>query len=503
MPRACLQDYHVVFSRAIHHFRPGPGRWKHGAIPVVGLIGGIGSGKSHVAGGLRARGGVVIDADAVGHRCWSEPEVARAGGRAVRPGDRASSPDGRRRPGRPAGPGSHRLRRSVGAARPRGDRPSRDAPDVRARSSPARSARARPAVVVLDAAILLEAGWDSLCDAVVFVDASLRSGWIASARSAGLDRRGPAAREAAQWPLRAGRRARVGIVAPQRSRPRGPGSQRRPLLSLADRPPPAGPSRGASPVVARGKSYGPLRVASGTPDGGRPRPSPINLSEPQRVPSPLRIDVPRSLDEAENACPAFAARTIPIPAAGEDCRPRTACPARVTRWIPSDRFRPAPSPFVTHGSTRSPISLEQENRTIMANETRPRREAFRDLPPPQVEHPRPPARLRRDRRLPPRAPPPSYPGTGGAPPPRPSSRPTASAPAASPTARKAPPIASRSASSASASASPCGSGPSASRACRSASGWPATGPSAKPARPPRGDPRLAIATAIGTATARR
>src|SRR4051812_36373668 len=47
------------------------------AIPVVGLIGGIGSGKSYVAGLLSKRGAVVIDADAVGHEVLEEPEIRR------------------------------------------------------------------------------------------------------------------------------------------------------------------------------------------------------------------------------------------------------------------------------------------------------------------------------------------------------------------------------------------------------------------------------------------
>src|ERR1051325_4327143 len=46
-------------------------------IPVVGLIGGIGSGKSYVAGLMSKRGAVVIDADAVGHEVLEEPEIRR------------------------------------------------------------------------------------------------------------------------------------------------------------------------------------------------------------------------------------------------------------------------------------------------------------------------------------------------------------------------------------------------------------------------------------------
>ena len=54
-------------------------------------------------------------------------------------------------------------------------------------------------LVVLDAAILLEAGWDSLCDLIVFVDASLPVRLDRVARSRGWTAQVLRAREAAQW----------------------------------------------------------------------------------------------------------------------------------------------------------------------------------------------------------------------------------------------------------------------------------------------------------------
>jgi dephospho-CoA kinase len=64
----------------------------------------------------------------------------------------------------------------------------------------AKSSHPPPRVVVIDAALLFEAGWDKLCDKIVFVDAprdarlerAVRRGWSAEQF---------AAREAAQWPL--------------------------------------------------------------------------------------------------------------------------------------------------------------------------------------------------------------------------------------------------------------------------------------------------------------
>ena len=54
-----------------------PVRWKHGAVPVIGLTGAIGGGKSQVAALLGKRGAVVIDADRVGHEVLEHPEVRR------------------------------------------------------------------------------------------------------------------------------------------------------------------------------------------------------------------------------------------------------------------------------------------------------------------------------------------------------------------------------------------------------------------------------------------
>ncbi len=56
-------------------------------------------------------------------------------------------------------------------------------------------------VVLLDAPILLESGWKSLCDAVVFIDTPLarRKQWTAAGRNWTVEEL--ARREASQWPL--------------------------------------------------------------------------------------------------------------------------------------------------------------------------------------------------------------------------------------------------------------------------------------------------------------
>ena len=162
--------------------------------PVIGLVGGIGAGKSLAAAALAARGGAVIDADRIGHEVLQLPEVVDR--LAARWGPRVLRPDGT--PDR-------RAIAAVVFADP-AERAALEAivfPEIerRARAAVA-AARADPAVrfVVLDAAVMLEAGWHGVCDKLIYVDAprdlrlrrlAARSGWVAWDLTA---------REAAQMP---------------------------------------------------------------------------------------------------------------------------------------------------------------------------------------------------------------------------------------------------------------------------------------------------------------
>ena len=166
-----------------------------GPIPVIGLIGGIGGGKSAAASILAGRGAEVVDADAVGHEVLRRPEVARRVAERFGPG--AIAADGRvdrRALGRVvfADPAARRdleaivhppmfeeFERRIAAARSRGDAP----------------------LVVLDAAILLESGWDRACDAVAFVDTPREARLDRVRRDRGWSDAELTAREAAQWPL--------------------------------------------------------------------------------------------------------------------------------------------------------------------------------------------------------------------------------------------------------------------------------------------------------------
>ncbi|MFO0959627.1 MAG: dephospho-CoA kinase [Isosphaeraceae bacterium] len=174
---------------------------------VLGLIGGIGAGKSRVAAEFAEAGAFVLDADRVGHALLDqkparEEVVARFGPEVLA----ADDPERIDRKALGAlvfqDPGARadlekilhpRMRRSFEKAI-------------------ARVVRRREAkVMVLDAAILLEAGWDDLCDEVAFVDApdearrarvEARNGWSAEDLKS---------RESAQWPI-ARKRARAQVI---------------------------------------------------------------------------------------------------------------------------------------------------------------------------------------------------------------------------------------------------------------------------------------------------
>jgi dephospho-CoA kinase len=177
-------------------------RKKHGDLAVVGLIGGIGGGKSSVAALLKDAGAVVIDADAVGHELLNEPRVRhqiveRYGMGVVS----AKSAE--------AGLPPAIDRKALGAIvfadpQARRDLESILHPYMRSRfeaviEREARSQSAGKSMVVLDAAILLEAGWDDLCDLVVFVDAPRDERMRRVQQQRGWSREVFEAREHAQW----------------------------------------------------------------------------------------------------------------------------------------------------------------------------------------------------------------------------------------------------------------------------------------------------------------
>lgn len=167
-------------------------------IPVIGVVGGIGSGKSAVTRWVGEHANVlVIDADQLGHLTLFQDDVKTALRRRFGADIFENGEIQRRLLARHVfGDGEeHRqarkdLERIVHPAIK-----TQIIDLIRDASLQSRSA------VLLDAAILLEAGWEKCCDAVVFVDApeevrqrrvAARSGWSTE----DLQRR-----EASQWPL--------------------------------------------------------------------------------------------------------------------------------------------------------------------------------------------------------------------------------------------------------------------------------------------------------------
>ncbi|MBA4192046.1 MAG: dephospho-CoA kinase [Planctomycetaceae bacterium] len=154
--------------------------FKHGPKPVIGLVGGIGAGKSTAAKCFATRGGFVINADALGHEALQQPDVIRhvvdLWGETVR------KPDGtldRREIGRIV----------FGYPTERNKLEGVVFPYITARCEEAViQAMGKPDVkfVVVDAAVLFEAGWERNIDRIVYVDApreirlarlATRSGW--------------------------------------------------------------------------------------------------------------------------------------------------------------------------------------------------------------------------------------------------------------------------------------------------------------------------------------
>jgi dephospho-CoA kinase len=163
--------------------------------PFIGIIGGIGSGKSLVAEELRGRGGFLINADAFGHEALRQPEIKRA----VSARFGADILDER----------GEIVRKKLGAivfAGPE-ERRALEAlvfPFIEARilDEMARGERDPAAkFIVLDAAVMLEAGWSGRCDKVLFVEAPRSARLERLRRQRGWTDAQLQAREAAQMPL--------------------------------------------------------------------------------------------------------------------------------------------------------------------------------------------------------------------------------------------------------------------------------------------------------------
>lgn len=169
-------------------------RWRHGTKPTLGLIGGIGAGKSTVAAALAARGGAIVDADRIGHAALEDDENKKWA--RERWGPRVLKHDG------------SVNRRELGSIvfNDPAERASLERqvfPWIGTRALAAiAAAQADPAAafVVVDAAVMLEAGWNNVVDRIVYIDAPRELRAARLAVRSGWDEAQLAAREAAQLP---------------------------------------------------------------------------------------------------------------------------------------------------------------------------------------------------------------------------------------------------------------------------------------------------------------
>jgi dephospho-CoA kinase len=169
---------------------------------ILGLLGGVASGKSTVAEMFRQKGAAVLDADRAGHEVLRQPAVrAAVGGRW---GKDVIGPDGE--------VDRSALARIVFAPPPDGPRQLAELekithPEIRKRlrAEAQRLADQGAPVVVLDAPVMLKAGWNSLCDALAFVDCPTDQR-LARAETRGWSAEEFRRREAAQEPVEEKRR---------------------------------------------------------------------------------------------------------------------------------------------------------------------------------------------------------------------------------------------------------------------------------------------------------
>jgi dephospho-CoA kinase len=164
---------------------------------LIGILGGVASGKSEVSCRLRSLGAAVLDADRVGHAVLREAEVRQAvqrrWGEAVL--DAAGEIDRRK------------VAEIVFAVAPESraeltflEQLTHPLIGQRLQEQLAELHREGVRAAVLDAPVMLKAGWDRLCQRIVFVDAP-RDVRLARARQRGWTEADFAAREAAQEPL--------------------------------------------------------------------------------------------------------------------------------------------------------------------------------------------------------------------------------------------------------------------------------------------------------------
>lgn len=165
-----------------------------GSKPVLGLVGAIGAGKTAVAALLTARGAAVVDADKLGHAALERSDVKSK--LVAHWGERILKSDGMVN------------RREIGSIvfadpKERAVLESLVFPVIGAMAAECIAAAANdPSIrfVVLDAAVMLEAGWAGACDKILYIDAPRELRLTRLAARSHWTPEDLAAREAAQMP---------------------------------------------------------------------------------------------------------------------------------------------------------------------------------------------------------------------------------------------------------------------------------------------------------------
>ena len=191
--------------------------------PVIGLLGGIGAGKSLVAAQFEKFGCAVVDADRLGHELLKRPAIRQAlvtqFGQDIL--DQSGDVD-RRRLADSAFAKPENLRAMEAIVHP----------ELWRRVAQAVEAARRTDVpaVVLDAALILEKGLDRLCDSLVYIEAPAEVRRARTRQSRGWDASETARREAVQVSLKV-KRHRADYIVENRTSPEHTLEQVRTILS--------------------------------------------------------------------------------------------------------------------------------------------------------------------------------------------------------------------------------------------------------------------------------
>lgn len=180
---------------------------------VLGIVGGVASGKSYVAEQFERLGAHRINADQLGHEVLQESEVREQLG--SRWGDTIFDAGGQ--------VDRSAVAKIVFDASAQGpseraflERVTHPKISTRMRQLIATLQQQEVPAVILDAALLIEADWDQVCNRIVFVQASYATR-LSRARQRGWDQTEFEAREAAQAPLEAKRQRADWVVDNDRS----------------------------------------------------------------------------------------------------------------------------------------------------------------------------------------------------------------------------------------------------------------------------------------------